>query len=215
MHRTRAVIYSALGDPAALPEATRAIALAPESADGYMVRARVRRRSSDLRGALADAERALALDPGDPRALELRGVLKTETGDPRQALTDLDRAIVRGAQASVRVRRAVTLMALGQDEEATREWSNALKDDPENPEAYLGRARAHVRLRQIDRALVDLEQAADWAAGNPGLSIRITFVYASCLGSRPDRLARWRSLAQRALSAWIAATAPAKGQVRD
>src|SRR5439155_9229208 len=131
-----------------------------ESADAHLVRARVRRRSGHRLAALADVESALALVPADPRLLELRGVLKTETGNPEGALIDLDRAILRGAQGTVRVPRALALMALGRDEAAVRDWSLALDDDPEDPEAYLGRARARIRLRLHDRALVDLEQAA-------------------------------------------------------
>ena len=85
--------------------------------------------------------------PGDPRLLELRGVLKTESGYPERALIDLDRAILRGAPATVRMPRALALMALGRDEAALGDWSLALDADPEDPEAYLGRAKALIRLR--------------------------------------------------------------------
>src|SRR5262249_52938873 len=176
--RAGAVLLSALNDPSAEAEDSRAIAMTPESADAYLVRARVRRRSGHLPAALADVESALALVPGDPRVLELRGVLKTETGNPGGALIDLDRAILRGAQATVRVPRALALMALGQDEAARREWSLALDNDPEDAEAYLGRAWALIRLRLHDRALFDLEQADVWAAENPMLLPRITAAYA-------------------------------------
>src|SRR5512135_3622617 len=100
---------------------------------GYLVRARVRRRSGDRRGARSDVETGLALGPGDPRLLELRGLLEAESGHPGAALIDLNRAILRGAQGTVRVPRAVTLMALGRDEEAIEDWSSALGDDPEDP----------------------------------------------------------------------------------
>jgi len=211
IHRTRAVLLSALNDPSGLAEASRAIALTPESPDAYLVRARVRRRTGDRRASLADVESALALVPGDPRLLELRGVLKTETGNPGAALIDLDRAILRGAPVTVRVPRALALMALGRDEAAVRDWSLALDADPEDPEAYLGRARALIRLRRPDRALVDLEQAADWASDNPILLPRITAAYALCLGSRPDRFPRWLRLARRSWSAWIAAARSVQG----
>jgi tetratricopeptide (TPR) repeat protein len=204
VHRTRAVLLSALNDPSSEAEANRAIELAPESADAYLVRARVRRRSGDRRTALADVESALALVPGDPRLLELRAVLKTESGNPEGALIDLDRAILQGAPGTVRVPRALALMALGRDEAAVHDWSLALDEDPENPEAYLGRARTLIRLRLHDRALVDLEQAVVWAADHPMLLPRITAAYALCLGSRPDRFSRWLGLARRAWSGWIA-----------
>jgi serine/threonine protein kinase/tetratricopeptide (TPR) repeat protein len=203
IHRTRAVLLSALNEPSAEAEASRALAVAPESADAYLVRAAVRRRSGDRRAALADVESGLTLVPGDPRLMALRGLLKTETGNPAGALIDLDRAILRGAAGTVRMPRALALMALGRDDAAVRDWSLALDDDPEDPEAYLGRATALIRLRRHDRALVDLEQAADWAADNPRLLPRITAAYAVCLISRPDRFPRWVRLARRAWSAWL------------
>ena len=97
--------------------------------------------------------------------LELRGILKTEAGNPTAALVDFDRAILRGASISVRVPRALALMAAGKNDAAVRDWSVALDEDAENAEAYLGRATALIRLNRADRALVDLDQAADWATG--------------------------------------------------
>ncbi len=211
VHRTRAVMLSALNDPSAEAEASRAITLAPESADAYLVRARVRRRSGDRPAALADVESALTLVPGDPRLLELRGVLKSESGNHEGALIDLDRAILRGASGTVRIPRASVLMALGRDEAAVRDWSLALDEDPEDPGAYLGRARALIRLRLPDRALVDLEQAAVWATESPTLLPRITAAYTFCLGSRPDRFPRWLSLARRAWSVWMATARSGQG----
>jgi tetratricopeptide (TPR) repeat protein len=147
-------------------------------------------------------ESALALEPGDPRLLELRGLLKIETGNPRSAIVDLDRAILRGAPSTVRAPRATALMALGENESAVREWSLALDADPEDADLYLGRAQALITLHRPNRALVDLEQAADWAPKNPVLLSRITAVYTLCLPSRPDRFPRWLRLALRSCSAW-------------
>jgi tetratricopeptide (TPR) repeat protein len=209
------VILSALDDPSAESEAGRALAMTPESADAYLVRARVRRRAGDRRAALADVESALALAPGDPRLLELRGVLKTEMGNPDGALIDLDRAILRGAQGTVRVARALALSALGRNEAARQDWSLALDYDPEDPQAYLGRAWALIRLGRPNRALVDLEQAAAWAGDHPRLLPRITAAYALCLGARPDRLPRWLGLAHRAWSSWIATARPGPGSARS
>jgi eukaryotic-like serine/threonine-protein kinase len=201
-HRTRAVILSAVNDPAALAEASHAIKLTPDSPDAYIVRARVQRRTGDLPAALADVATALELVPGDPRLLELRGILKTDTGNPTAALVDFDRAILRGASISVRIPRALALMAAGKNDAAVHEWSLALDEDAENAEAYLGRATAFIRLDRADRALVDLDQAADWATGGPILLAKITANYAVCLAARPDRFTRWLRLARRTWSAW-------------
>jgi serine/threonine protein kinase/predicted Zn-dependent protease len=202
-HRGRAVILCAVGSPAALAEATAAIDASPESAEAYLVRARIRRQAGDRAAALADVESGLSLVPGDPRLLELRGRLKIESDNPAGALADLDRALIRGAPPSARLQRARALSALGRDEAAVREWSLAVDQDPEDPRAFLGRASAFLKLKRTDRAVVDLEQAADWAPEDPALLIRIAATYASCLPSRPDRFSRWLALARRACAAWI------------
>lgn len=204
--RVRSVLLAALGDPAAEAEATRAIVLASQSPEPYLVRARIRRRFHDPGGARSDVEAGLALDPGNPRLSELGGRLAIESGNPGAALISLDRAAARGARASLRIARAEALMALGRFEEALKTWSLALDDDPEDSRLYLGRARALMRLGLRDRALVELEQAADWGPDQAPLLARIALVYAACLPSRPDRIPRWLSLVHRAGAVWIAAS---------
>ncbi len=81
---------------------------------------------------------------------------------------------------------------------AVAEWSLALRRDPELPEAFLGRARAHIQLRQWDLALADLEQAASWAHDDPRIEVAIAASYLHCLGQKPDRLPRFLALTRRA-----------------
>jgi tetratricopeptide (TPR) repeat protein len=204
VHRTRAVLLSALGDPAAEAEASRAIALGPESYEAYLVRARVRRRAGNLEGALSDVEAGLAREPGDPRLYELWGLLQTDTGHPSGALIVLDRALLRGAPASVHAAKARALTALGRDEEAVMEWSLARDDDPEDPRLGLGRACALIRLRRWSRALADLDEAADGAGDHPALLVRITLNAAACLPARPDRFPQWLAQARRTFAALCA-----------
>lgn len=202
--RVRSVLLGALGDPAAEFEASRALALAPQSPEPYLVRARIRRRFGDSGGARSDIEAGLALDPGSPRLLELRGRLEVESGNSGAALVYLDRAVARGAGATVRIPRAEALMALGRDEEALQTCSLALDEDPEDSRLYLGRARTLLRRGLSDRALVDLEQAVDWSPDNAALLARIAIAYAACLPSRPDRIPRWLGLVRRTGAVWIA-----------
>ena len=196
----RAAIFSALGDRrAAGAESDRAIALAPGSPQALLLRARVRRRSGDRPGALADANRALNLDPSAPRLLELRGALALDLGDPVAALADLDLARSQGADATAWDVRARALMALGRDEEAVIAWTAALARDPDDPCAYLGRARALARTRRPDAALADLEKSAALAGTDPALLARVALAYATLLRDRPDRLPRLAALARLAL----------------
>ncbi|HKM55834.1 MAG TPA: tetratricopeptide repeat protein, partial [Isosphaeraceae bacterium] len=192
----------ALHDPEAKEEATRAVAAAPGSADGYLVRARIRRRAGDPPGALADIGRGLALAPADPRFWELRGRLLAELGQPEAALTDLQRAGLRGTRGTVHAARACALMGLGRFEAARDAWTSALVFDSEDPRAYLGRARALVRLGRWDDASADLEQAVGWSGSRADVLARITLTYAGCLPRRPDKLPRVMDLARQTLLAW-------------
>jgi tetratricopeptide (TPR) repeat protein len=201
--RTRAVLLGALNDPAALAAAGRAITLAPDSAEAYLVRARLARRFNDRRAAVADVETGLGLAPGDPRLLELRGILKIESGNPTAGLSDLDRAIQGGAPARAHLAKAAAFLALGRDDSALREWSIAQESDPDDPEPYLGRAAAFLRLEKCEKALINLERAADQAGDNPAVLTRIALLYARCLALRPDRFSRCLLHARRAVSAWI------------
>jgi tetratricopeptide (TPR) repeat protein len=202
---TRAVILAALRDPDAEAEAGRAVALAPLSSQVYLVRARVRFHLGRLEAAGDDVEHGLSLQPDEPRLWELGGRLKTAAGDPRGALADLDRALQLGAEATALGPRAIALLALGDAEQAAYDWTLALKHDPENPRAFLGRARAFLRLGRWDLARADLEQAAAWTEDWSGLGPPIVQEYARCLPARPGQLPRVLALARRTLAAMSAA----------
>jgi len=195
---SQAVILAALGErDAAVAAAKRALDLSPYSPRAYLIRGRVRAFLGDRRGAWDDVERGLSIQFNEPGLLELRGVLRAAAGDPRRALEDYKQALVSGALDRIHLHTAPALVALGQVEAAVREWSLALRRDPELPEAYLGRARAQMQLHRWDLALADLEQAASWAHADPRIELGIVAAYFQCLGSRPDRLPRWLDLARR------------------
>ena len=153
---TRAVILSVLGDHAeAETEATRAIESSPSSPRARLVRARVRRLRGDRKAAMEDVAAGLAGEPDDPRLLGLKATLRIESGDPAGGLAELDRAVSRiGGVALIRP-RAEARTTLGRD--ARADWNRVIASDPTDPTAYLGRARAFLRLAQWDQALADLE----------------------------------------------------------
>jgi serine/threonine protein kinase/Tfp pilus assembly protein PilF len=198
---TRTVLLAALSDPVARLEADRAVSLAPLSARVYLIRARVLQRQGRLREARDDVERGLELRSDEPQLWQLRGELKTADGDPRGALADFDRAIQLGGGRTAHGPRARAQMALGNAELALRDWSLALIYDPEDPRAFLGRARAFLRLRRWDNARADLEQAASWTDDWASLGWPIVVSYLRCLPARPDQLPRVLALARRALAA--------------
>jgi tetratricopeptide (TPR) repeat protein len=198
-----AAILSALGDhAAAAAEADRAVWRSP-SAAAYALRAEVRARAGNRPGALADVERGLAIDRASPRLLALRGRFSVEDGDLGAGLAWLDRALRLGAGGTVHQWKAAALMGLGRAEDAASAWSDALAGDPEDPFAYLGRARSMRRLGLWENALADLERAAERAAEGSPLLVRVTLDYLDCVPARPDRLHRVAGLVRRNLLGWF------------
>lgn len=69
------------------------VSLAPNWADGYVRRARVRAASGDDAGALSDLETALLMEPRRFDALAMQGALAERVGDKKQALAAMRRAL--------------------------------------------------------------------------------------------------------------------------
>ena len=207
---TLAVVLAAQGrGRIAMAAANRALQASPYAPRGYLIRARVSAFLGDDKAARADIAKGLSIQFNEPGLLELAGVLRAKAGDYRGALEDLDTASAWGAQGRIHLHKASVLEALGRHEAAIQEWSLALRRDPELPEAYLGRARAHVKLRQWEIALANLEQAAAWAHSDPRVELGIASAYFQCLAKRPDRLPRFLTLARRAATDVWAALATA------
>ncbi len=196
--RSRAAMLSALGDhAAALAEADRAVRRSP-TADSYALRAEVRLRADDRAGALADVERGLGSDRDDARFLVLRGRLAIEAGDQAEGLRSLDLALVVGARGPVHAWRARALVAQGRHEQAVDAWSSALAADPDNPDAFLGRAGCMRYLGHWENALADLQRAAELAPDGSPVLARVALGYVACLPARPDRLPRVIEIVRRA-----------------
>jgi tetratricopeptide (TPR) repeat protein len=174
---------------AATAEAERAVRCSATSAS-YTVLTEVRLRAGDRPGA----------DRDDPDLLRLRGQIAIEAGDRDAGLRWLDRALFQGAAGPAYSWKARALMGLGRYEPAVEAWSAALSDDPEHPEAFLGRARCLRLLGLWENALADLEQAAERAPDGSSLLARVMFEYLAILPARSDRLPRVAGLARRLLA---------------
>ena len=90
-------------------------------------------------------------------------------------------------------------MDLDHPEEAVEAWSAALANDPDDADAYLGRARCMRQLGLWENALADLERAAERVPDGSTIFARVTLEYLACLPARPDRLPRVVELARRLL----------------
>ncbi len=201
---SRAALSSALGDHTeALAEADRAAALGPLAVEAWLLRARACRRAADAAGAMAAVKSGLALAPGDPRLHTLRGRLLVEEGRPVAALATLDRAIALGASGRAHSARAEALWEIARYHESLAERTLALRDDPEDADAFVERARCFARLGRWEPALADLESAVDWSYDRPTILTRVALLYASCLTERPNRLSRVLGVAFRAMLAYV------------
>jgi tetratricopeptide (TPR) repeat protein len=195
---TRAVILAALGKRTeALAVADRAAKASPYSPRVHLIRARILLFFHDVDRALADIERGLALQLDEPGLLHERGRAHMARSQAATAVDDFQEAITAGARGRVYIDLAHALNATGHPERALSQWENALRHDSESTEAFLGRARSHLQLRQWNLALVDLEHAAAWSHSDPALELRILWFYGACLAERPGRLPRWLMLATR------------------
>ncbi len=197
---TRAVILATLGRAqAAEQEASRALMLAPKSPRARLIRARIRAERGDPRLALDDVVCGLELEPDDPRFLQLRGQIRLALGDPALALVDLDRALRLGAGASASRGRAQVLARLGRHREALDGWNRVIAADPNDAQAYLGRARAFLAIARWDQALADLEHASGLAGDRRDLLGAIAWSYLGYLRQEPSRWPRVVALAGRAI----------------
>ena len=209
---TRASILAALGEPAeAEAEATRAVESEPNSPRARLVRARVRRDRGDRPGAMSDVAAGLAFEPDDPRLVGLRGLLLIESRDPSAALVELNRATLRGGGPALDYPRALARSLVGKPREALADWNLLLGRDGDDPSAYLGRARSLLALGFWDRAMADLERAADASGERPSVLVAVLMTYARCLPARSDHVGRVLALARRA----VAGVRPRPGSTID
>jgi len=162
--------YLQLGD---LDEATRFAGRAeeqlPEDASLRSLRADVRARAGDYRGAISAMDEALRLDPNLPRGLTKRGFFKLTAGDEDAAMRDL-RAAVEGGEDPDMV--AQTLLSRGyndyyqsgQYEQAVRMFEAALEFAPPGTteeQLYFFKAASHFQIGvQIDEANQQAEACA-------------------------------------------------------
>ena len=198
MRKTRAVLLSAAREHAsALAEADRLVSEEPRSIEFRRLRAQIRHRAGLSRGALEDVTVALIEAPEDSSMIELRGRIRVDRGDFQAGLVDLQVAADRGSDLAVGPAMAGALLALGRGKEAAEVWSRVIEDDPLDPSAHLGQARAWRSIGEWDRAIVALERASSLALDDSTVLPEVVRVYASCLVARPERWVRVASLGWR------------------
>ncbi len=103
----------------------------PNVAGAYMNRAQILITKGDSEAALADLNKSVAVYPHFS-AYEMRATLLRTRGDLTAALADFNKSIeLQPGMAFTYLERGVTLMLLGRDEEAEKDFSKVLTQNPE------------------------------------------------------------------------------------
>jgi serine/threonine protein kinase len=154
----------------ALADVEQIIALAPESALGYVERARltVQYQEADPAAVLADLDRAVQIAPDSARAHFVRGwailnfPLIGGAPDPSAALDDLRRAVELHPQdAEMQFTLARALLASDRAEDALEPANRAVELAPGNARYRMVRAHIHAAAGDFTAAADDLSAAIE------------------------------------------------------
>jgi len=106
----------------------------PNVAGAYMSRARIYQTNGNLDAAMADLNKSVALFPNFS-AYQMRGELQRTRGDLKAALADMNKSIeLQPGLGFTYLERAVTLILLGRDDEAEKDFSMFVLHDPQHKE---------------------------------------------------------------------------------
>lgn len=119
-------------------------------------------KNGDLASAVAQVNRALEMQPGNPMFLIGLGDIYVDARKPEEAAEKFIEVIRAGSPLKMQayLKLGNTWLRLKHDNaKAANVFNEALKSDPRNAEAYLGRGDAFLRAEQYDLALQDLRSA--------------------------------------------------------
>lgn len=108
-------------------------------------------------------ERCLEMAPGHASAHLHRALALARLGRHAEAVADFDALEAAGYRKALvlHMQRAESLQALGRLDEAERDWTLALAEDPDNSWLLQQRASVFARLGRLEEAVKDLTQALE------------------------------------------------------
>lgn len=119
-------------------------------------------RAERFEDALAAGRAVLALDPRYFDALFLSGTILARQGKWEDALRSYERALeIEPENRTLRMRRAVTLAALGRTKKAILVLEEILREAPREPAAYSDLARLYEKEGNIPMALENAEKVVE------------------------------------------------------
>ncbi|HTZ43656.1 MAG TPA: tetratricopeptide repeat protein [Jatrophihabitans sp.] len=138
----RASAYAELGlNQDAAADVARGLILDQANPHLLALRARLELEAERFDTARAAVEAALAIDANLAGAWAIRGTLNYTSGALTEALADFDRALELSPSEAITFNRGVVALALGRHVEAERAFTEVIEVDPDQPDAWLERAR--------------------------------------------------------------------------
>lgn len=155
-----------------------AIAKNPKQADAHFYLATMMEKTGDKAAAEAGYKRALDAQPDFPDAALNLMALYIE-GKKYDDAIGLAKKLLEKNQKDpmLRFNYATALAGKGQQDDARREFDQALKLAPNNAELYVSYAHQLIEWKKNDAAITRLKQAEGIAAGNAGMLATISVEY--------------------------------------
>jgi Tfp pilus assembly protein PilF len=143
--------------------ARRAIALAPDLAEGHLALAFYFASVLDFAHANEEYERALALGPGNARVLTIYGPFAVFIGRKEAGINAARRAVLLDPlNYAAHSDLGLAMFHARLYDEALTAYQSTLALDPDNPEALANRGLAHYALGNLQSAQVSCEIKPDW-----------------------------------------------------
>ncbi|WP_269582689.1 tetratricopeptide repeat protein [Roseibium sp. Sym1] len=163
------VSYRQLGYPKRATELIqRAIAANPKEASFYTNLARAMMDTgAEPDTLLALSNKALSLNPNEREARNIKGIALTKKGDFKEAEYLFQGLIVEFPEhVDAYQNFGMLLMDAGQAEHAVNFFTKAVMMAPNNPNNYIQRARARLKLKQYEPSQYELTEALERFPGN-------------------------------------------------
>jgi regulator of sirC expression with transglutaminase-like and TPR domain len=151
-----------------MADAMQAIALQPESAEGYNLRGTLHHEALHYREALADYDRAIALAPTHADAWCNRGNALYDLGRLEEARAALEHALALAPEhPEATSNLGMVLQDLGRFDAAREAYDRAIALRPRNPESWKRRATLHLLRGAFEPGWADFERSTRLAPHDP------------------------------------------------
>lgn len=158
-YQQRGRAQMALFKPAeAVPDFLRYVELRPEDPAGYLDLGRAHLGVEDFRAALQDGALAVQYGSKTGAAYQLRGIARRRLGMLIEALEDFDQAVELAPEMANYYERGATLQDLGRHASAIEAFTEVIKFDGANAQAFHARSKSYRALGNIVQADLDRMQ---------------------------------------------------------